>query len=153
MRLGKYYDDVDDRDAAFEHHRLGNELARRSRLRYDRAEMTQRVTRTLAAFDRHALAALGSRGIVSDVAVFVVGMPRSGTSLTEQILASHSQVHGAGELLYWIFAADAERAATRERRAATIAELGRAYLNGIAAQAPEASRIVDKLPVNFSHLG
>ena len=50
--LGKYYDDVDDRDAAFRHHRLGNELARRSRGRYDRAEMTQRVTRTLAAFDR-----------------------------------------------------------------------------------------------------
>ena len=55
--LGKYYDDVDDRDAAFQHHRRGNELARRSRSRYDRAEMTQRVTRTLAAFDRN-----GARG-------------------------------------------------------------------------------------------
>jgi tetratricopeptide (TPR) repeat protein len=151
--LGKYYDDVDDRDAAFEHHRMGNELARRSRLRYDRAEMTQRVTRTLAAFDGNALAALRPGGIASELPVFVVGMPRSGTSLTEQILASHPQVHGAGELLYWIFAADAERAAPPEQRAARINELGRAYLEGLAALAPDASRVVDKLPVNFRHIG
>ncbi len=151
--LGKYYDDVDDRDAAFRHHRMGNELARRSRLRYDRAEMTQRVTRTLAAFDRNALAALRPGGNPSDRPTFVVGMPRSGTSLTEQILASHPQVYGAGELLYWIFAADAERAATLEQRAATIAELGRAYLQGLARQAPDASRVVDKLPVNFRNIG
>jgi len=158
--LGKYYDDVDDPGAAFRHHRMGNEIARRSRTRYDRAEMTQRVTRILAAFDRGALAALRPGGLASERPVFVVGMPRSGTSLTEQILASHPQVHGAGELLYWIFAADAERAANPgqravnpEQRAAMIAELGRAYLEGLAAQAPDASRVVDKLPVNFRNAG
>lgn len=151
--LGKYYDDIDDPAAAFQHHRRGNELARGSRPGYDRAEMTQRVTRTLAAFDRHVLAALRSGGLGSERPVFVVGMPRSGTSLTEQILASHPEVHGAGELLYWIFAADAERAATAEKRAATIAGLGRAYLEGLAAQAPAASRVVDKLPVNFRNIG
>jgi tetratricopeptide (TPR) repeat protein len=151
--LGKYYDDVDDCDAAFQHHRRGNELARGSRSRYDRAEMTQRVTRTLAAFDRNVLAALRPGGLGSERPVFVVGMPRSGTSLTEQILASHPEVHGGGELLYWIFAADAERAATAERRAATIAELGRGYLEGLATQAPDASRVVDKLPVNFRNIG
>jgi tetratricopeptide (TPR) repeat protein len=151
--LGKYYDDVEDHDAAFQHHRMGNELAGRSRLRYDRAEMTQRVSRTLAAFDRNALAALRLGGIASERPLFVVGMPRSGTSLTEQILASHPEVHGAGELLYWSFAADAERAASPEQRAATIAELGRAYLEGLAARAPDASRVVDKLPVNFRNIG
>ena len=151
--LGKYYDDIDDFDAAFQHHRTGNELARRSRFRYDRAEMTQRVTRALTAFDRNALAALRPSGRPSDRPLFIVGMPRSGTSLTEQILASHPQVHGMGELLYWIDAADAERAATPERRAVTIAELGRAYLEGIAMQAPDASRVVDKLPVNFKNIG
>jgi tetratricopeptide (TPR) repeat protein len=151
--LGKYYDDVDNLDAAFRHHRLGNELARRTRVRYDRDDMTQRVTRTLAAFDRNALAALAHGGVASERPVFVVGMPRSGTSLTEQILASHPQVHGAGELLYWIFAADAERAASGECRAATIAELGRTYLEGLEAQAPDAARVVDKLPVNFRNVG
>jgi hypothetical protein len=132
---------------------MGNELARRSRPRYERAEVTQRVTRTLAAFDRHALAALRPGGIASELPVFVVGMTRSGTSLTEQILASHPQVHGAGELLYWIFAADAERAASPEQRAAMIAELGRAYLKGIATKARDASRVIDKLPVNFGNIG
>ena len=158
--LGKYYDDVDDPDAAFRHHRTANDIARGCRQRYDRAQMAQRVTRTLAAFDRNALAALRSGGPASERPVFIVGMPRSGTSLTEQILASHPQVHGAGELLYWIFAADAERAANPgqravnpERRGAMIAELGRAYLEGAAAQAPDASRIVDKLPVNFMNAG
>ena len=157
--LGKYYDDIDERDAAFEHHRLGNELARRSRLRYDREEMTLRVTRILAAFDQNALAALRSGGLGSERSVFVVGMPRSGTSLTEQILASHPEVYGAGELLYWIFAAQTEQAthlqqaARQLQRAAAIAELGGAYLEGITTQAPGASRIVDKLPVNFRNLG
>ncbi len=150
--LGKYYDDIEDSEAAFQHHRMGNELARRSRLHYDRAEMTQRVTRTLAAFDRDALAALRYGGLASERPVFIVGMPRSGTSLTEQILASHPEVHGAGELLYWIFAADAERAAPAEQRAATITELGRGYLQGLA-QTPGASRVVDKLPVNFRNIG
>ncbi|MGC2029018.1 MAG: sulfotransferase, partial [Steroidobacteraceae bacterium] len=151
--IGKYYDDIDDRDAAFEHHRMGNELARRTRGRYDLAEMTERVTRTLDAFDRTALASLRAGRVDSQRPVFVVGMPRSGTSLTEQILASHPEVHGAGELLYWIFAADAERAANPERRAATIAELGRNYLEGLATQSPDASRVVDKLPVNFRNIG
>ncbi len=151
--LGKYYDDVDDPDAAFRHHRTANEIARRSRSRYDRGEMTRRVTRILAAFDRNALAALRPGGLASERPVFVVGMPRSGTSLTEQILASHPQVHGAGELLYWIFAEDAERASNPKERAAMIVELGRAYLEGLAPQAPDASRVVDKLPVNFRNAG
>jgi tetratricopeptide (TPR) repeat protein len=164
--LGKYYDDVDDPDAAFRHHRTANDIARRCRQRYDRAELAQRVTRTIAAFDRNALAALRSGGPASERPVFVVGMPRSGTSLTEQILASHPQVHGAGELLYWIFAADTERAAhtmrpvtpeqravNPEQRAVLIAELGRAYLKGLATRAPEAPRVVDKLPVNFMNAG
>ena len=151
--LGKFYDDVGDHDAAFRHHRRGNELARASRPGYDRAEMTQRVTRTLAAFDRNDLAALRAGGPGSERPVFVVGMPRSGTSLTEQILASHPEIHGAGELLYWIFASDAERAATAEKRSATIADLGRAYLSGLATQAPDAARVIDKLPVNFRHIG
>jgi tetratricopeptide (TPR) repeat protein len=151
--LGKYYDEVDDLDAAFAHHHRGNELARRTRPRYDGPAMTERVTRILASFDRGALGSPTPGAEVSERPVFVVGMPRSGTSLTEQILASHPQVHGAGELLYWIFAADAEARAPAERRTATIARLGRDYLEGIASLAPEASRVIDKLPANFRHLG
>ncbi len=151
--VGKYYDDVGDYDAAFQHHRKGNELARRSRPRYDSAAMTQRVTRVLAVFDRCALETLRRAGLDSERPVFIVGMPRSGTTLAEQILASHPNVHGAGEQLYWNFAADLEAAAPPEQRAATIAELGREYLATLARLSAKAARVVDKLPSNFRNLG
>jgi tetratricopeptide (TPR) repeat protein len=151
--LGKYHDDLGEYDAAFHHHREANELARRSRPHYDRAAMTERVTRTLAAFDRSALETLRPCGLASERPVFVVGMPRSGTTLAEQILASHREVHGAGEQLYWSFAADVEAAAPAEQRAATIARLGREYLATLASLSAGASRVVDKLPSNFRNLG
>ena len=151
--LGKYCDDLGEAEAAFEHHRRGHELARRSRPRYDRAATTARVTRTLAAFNRRALEELRPAGLASERPVFLFGMPRSGTTLAEQILASHSQVHGAGEVLYWQFAADAELAAQPEQRAATIAALGRRYLELLEALPGAPARIVDKLPSNFKNLG
>jgi tetratricopeptide (TPR) repeat protein len=150
---GKYCDDIGAYEAAFEHHRVGNGLSRRSGLGYDRAATTRRVTQIIAAFDRSALDALRQAGLSSERPVFTVGMPRSGTTLVEQILASHPQVHGAGELLYWNFAADAERAAPPERRAAVIAELGRDYVATLAALSSAAARVVDKLPGNFENIG
>jgi tetratricopeptide (TPR) repeat protein len=151
--LGKYCDDVGDFDAAFEYHRRGHELARRSRPPYDRATTTARVTRTLAVFERSALEALRPAGLPSERAAFVFGMPRSGTTLAEQILASHPQVHGAGEVLFWQFAADAERASPPEQRMATIAALGRQYLASFETLPAEAVRVIDKLPSNFKNLG
>ena len=151
--LGKYYDDVGEDDAAFEHHRRGHELARRSRPPYDRVATSARVARTLAAFDRGALDELRPGGAASERPVFVFGMPRSGTSLAEQILASHPQVHGAGEELFWQLAADAELAAQTGQRAATIATLGRQYLSMLATFPPTVTRVIDKLPSNFKNLG
>jgi len=151
--LGKYCDDVGDFDAAFEYHRRGHELARRSRPPYDRAATSARVTRTLAVFDRAALEAPRPTGLASERPVFVFGMPRSGTTLAEQILASHPQVHGAGEVLFWQFAADAELASRPEQRTATIAAFGRQYLASFAALPASAVRVIDKLPSNFKNLG
>ena len=151
--FGKYSDDTGDFEAAFEHHRRGHELARRSRPPYDRAATSARVTRTLAVFDRPALEALRPAGLASERPVFVFGMPRSGTTLAEQILASHPQVHGAGEVLFWQFAADDELASPPERRPATIAALGRQYLAALAALPAAAVRVIDKLPSNFKNIG
>jgi tetratricopeptide (TPR) repeat protein len=151
--VGKYCDDVGDFDAAFEYHRRGHELARRSRPPYDRAATVARVTRTLGAFDRHALEALRPAGIASERPVFVFGMPRSGTTLAEQILASHPEVHGAGEVLFWQYGADTELAAPPEQRAAVIAALGRRYLALFEALPATAARVIDKLPSNFKNLG
>ena len=151
--LGKYHDEVGEPGPAFEHHRQGHELARRSRPPYDRTAASGRVTRTLACFDRQALAQLREAGNASERPVFVFGMPRSGTTLAEQILASHPGVHGAGEVLFWQFAADAELAAPPEQRGATIAALGRRYLELFAALPPRTLRVIDKLPSNFKNLG
>ena len=151
--LGKCCDDLGESDAAFEHHRRGHELARRSRPPYDRAATTARVTRTLSVFDRRALDELRAAGLATERPVFVCGMPRSGTTLAEQILASHRQVHGAGEVLFWQFAADAECSAPPERRAATIAALGRQYVELLAGLPAASARVVDKLPSNFKNLG
>jgi tetratricopeptide (TPR) repeat protein len=151
--LGKYCDDVGDFDAAFEYHRRGHELARRSRPPYERAATHARVTRTLAAFGRSALEAQPSAGSPSERPVFVFGMPRSGTTLAEQMLASHPEVHGAGEVLFWQFAADAELAARPEQRTATIAALGREYLASLETLPASAARVIDKLPSNFKNLG
>ncbi|HXB18522.1 MAG TPA: sulfotransferase [Steroidobacteraceae bacterium] len=151
--LGKYCDDLGEVEAAFEHHRRGHELARRSRPPYDRAATTARVSRTLSAFDRRTLEELRAAGLASERPVFVCGMPRSGTTLAEQILASHSRVHGAGEVLYWQFAADTEYSAPPDQRGATISALGRRYLELLAGLPATAARVIDKLPSNFKNLG
>ena len=105
----------------------------------------------------------GARATNRDPApVFIVGMPRSGTTLVEQILAAHRDVHGAGErvALGQAFAAlggpDADPSAARRAAALDGESLDRAaatYLAALHALAPDAARIVDKMPGNFLYLG
>jgi hypothetical protein len=85
--------------------------------------------------------------------VFIVGMPRSGTSLAEQILASHPSVFGAGELPFWTDAAAAYAAATGEDMQNLAATLGKDYLRRLDELSTDALRVVDKMPANFLHLG
>ncbi len=111
----------------------------------------------------HARLHDGARATNRDAApVFIVGMPRSGTTLIEQILAAHPQVHGAGErtALGGLFAALGGRggdAAAVERVAqvdgAALDTAAADYLAALHALAPTASRIVDKMPGNYRHLG
>jgi Tfp pilus assembly protein PilF len=107
--------------------------------------------------------ASGARASNDDPApVFIVGMPRSGTTLAEQILAAHGQVHGAGErtaLGQAFFALGAGRDEPRliERLAALprdkLDAAAEAYLRDLHALAPGKNRIVDKMPGNFNYLG
>ncbi len=95
-------------------------------------------------------------GTASSRPVFIVGMPRSGTSLAEQILASHSQAFGAGELMFWSNASNGYKA--RLRRATGPIELplhqfARDYLQLLERLSPDAQRVIDKMPGNFMHLG
>jgi tetratricopeptide (TPR) repeat protein len=153
--LGKYFDDIGDHEQAFASFRAANELARRLYPRYDRAGLTNLVERMIARCGAEFLACAHAGAASSDRPVFIIGMPRSGTSLVEQILASHPQVFGAGEIRFWervLGAArgwdgeDVEGQVVREQLAAD-------YLERLGAGAGTARRVIDKLPGNFLYAG
>jgi tetratricopeptide (TPR) repeat protein len=162
--LAKAYADIKEYRASFERLLSGNALKR--------AQIQYNETAALAAFDniknvftpelvRQKQALDG--GQPSSVPIFIVGMPRSGTSLVEQILASHPQVHGAGELRNFNEAVQAmcrssEPASsypemTLKLDANSIGAIGERYLASVRTLAPEARRITDKLPSNYYYAG
>ena len=144
--LGKYYDDLGNHSGAFASYTCANELVREMGPRYDPAAMEAFVERlTRLQFD------LPKAGATR--AGLIVGMPRSGTSLAEQILASHPQVRGAGELSYWRdWWAERPRDAP-DPAAEEIALAGERYLALLAARTAPAPIGIDKMPYNFLYLG
>ena len=151
--MGKYHDDLQQYNDAFEQYRRANELSRRHRARYDPQRWEQQVQRLVQTQDDRWLQRAMRHGIRSTRPVFVVGMPRSGTSLIEQILSSHREVHGAGELSFWNSAAGAlERGGDAEAEA-DIACVAGEYLQQLDGLSKDAARVVDKMPDNFRHLG
>jgi tetratricopeptide (TPR) repeat protein len=124
---------------------------------YDRAGAAEYFRRLRAAIDGATLAELAAAGHGSELPVFVIGPPRSGTSLVEQILASHSAVHGAGELRsVGQLCGQLERASGRPFAEAFRAvserdrrRMGDAYLARLTRLAPTARRVVDKMPANL----
>ena len=118
---------------------------------------------SLAYFSGRAMVGLPHSSCTSDVPVFIVGMPRSGTSLVEQIIASHPQARGAGELPYinrfvaslpgLIGTEKAYPQCLEEADPALLDSLAADYLGHLRRHAPDAARIVDKLPHNFMWLG
>lgn len=153
--LGKYFDDTGDFAEAFKHYRRGNELHRQLAQPYDRAARIAFFDDMIGTYTRERLAYGGSAATDSRQPVFVVGMMRSGTSLVEQIIASHPQAAGAGELDFWI-----DRMRQHEhrlRRAPPEPELARefvaSYLGILSRRAPGALRVVDKSNFNSDVLG
>ena len=157
--LGKAFADLKEPERSFQHWLAGNALKRRT-IAYDKAATLGLCQRIRATFTSELMAQKRGGGAPSPAPVFVVGMPRSGTSLIEQILASHSKVFGAGELEAFPAAmADVLKETTPETIAAvsheTLRQLGERYLCALTrtATASPPERIVDKLPTNFLSLG
>jgi tetratricopeptide (TPR) repeat protein len=98
--LGKAYDEGGRHEEAFGHWFEGNALKRR-RIAYDEVAMLKSMDRVRAVFTRELIGRWRNVGHRSSVPVFIVGMPRSGSTLVEQILASHPEVFGGGELKHF----------------------------------------------------
>jgi tetratricopeptide (TPR) repeat protein len=153
--MGKYFDDLQDFDRAFAQFRLANRLARTFKNAYDRDQHSKSIDAAIQMFDRSWLARATREGSTSERPVFIVGMPRSGTTLTEHVLCSHPSIFGAGELTFWKSATDRflRSLALTESTALPIGPLAEEYLRLLAALSPDALRVVDKMPANFLFLG
>ena len=162
--LGPMYEQTGQYRQAFEHYQSGNALRRAKTGHYDQGndEAWFHVVRrwlTAQTFSR-----LARSGLPSQRPIFVLGFPRSGTTLTEQILASHSKVFGAGELNYFNREALALLAefegkvasfnTSRPIEAHTIERMAQAYLDvQLAGINSQSEHVVDKMPHNFERLG
>jgi tetratricopeptide (TPR) repeat protein len=152
--MGKYCDDVNDFAQAFENFRRGNELLRTVAQEYDRKTRSQLIDELIRVYTRESISNIRAAGSTSTKPVFVVGMPRSGTSLAEQIIASHPAVYGAGELRFWPDLMAKETGPTRGILSETARlEVAKEYLHVLESLSASASRIIDKAPVNSDFLG
>jgi hypothetical protein len=154
--IGKALEDIGAYDAAFFHLSRANSF-RHGTSSFDLATHTRLTDRLIKTFDQAFFVNRMGIGTGSKVPVFVLGMPRSGTTLIEQILASHSQVYGAGELnIFGNLTGD--RVSPFPEASATLTgsdltSLGADYANALTARDPNALRITDKMPRNFLFVG
>ena len=160
--LGKAYDDCGEYDKAFEHFEHANEIEAR-RYRFNRERHVIALQKVKDHFPAALFERFAGAGSTSERPVFVVGMPRSGTTLVEQIIASHPSVHGADELTMIQQCTDRLAAEFGSERpypecigdidAATIARFADEYLAHLRTHSTSALRVTDKMPANFWHLG
>jgi tetratricopeptide (TPR) repeat protein len=155
--LGDLFDRNGDYEAAFHHYQQANEIRKYA---CDRSVYDEYLRLIMRRFPPGSFGDDGSHADYPPV-ILIVGMPRSGTSLVEQILASHPQVHGAGELPY---VGNLVMQYSREKKtpsqtlldhmsAADIRAFGKKYLKQVRAIAPGSRFVTDKMPHNFLHLG
>ena len=160
--LGKALDDVGDYARAFEHFCQGNALKRRE-VDYDEAATGQAFRSLTGTFGSIIFELLERVGDPSSVPIFVLGMPRSGSTLVEQILASHPQVYAIGELTNlsdiitaWsaaLFRPDSSSASRGAFDPGGLRKLGEAYLASLPPRPAGKTRVTDKAPGNFFHVG
>lgn len=157
---GKALDDAGRYDDAFRCFGEGNTIVRAERP-FDPDRHRRFSEAVIERFPGDRLDTLAAADVVDETPVFILGMPRSGTTLVEQILSSHPAVHGGGELKVLGRTIGAEAGEPLERGfpewlgrldGDAVRRVGETYLAGLPAKAG-ASRVTDKMPSNFAYLG
>ena len=159
--LAKVFEDCGEYDQAFQYLKQGNDL-RFSRFNYDIKTDEDFITSIMASFTKDALASVSPSTESSKRPIFIVGMPRSGTSLAEKILASHSKVHGGGELEYFfrlgtrLFIDESTNFLYKNIStydANKFVQMAENYLKQIETLNNKAEHVTDKLPLNMLLIG
>ena len=151
--LGKAHDDIGDYAEAMRHIDAANRI-RSAAAVLDRASLARQTGWLIAATPPGYLDRRPDLGVADETPILIVGMPRSGTTLVEQILSSHPDVAPGGELGFWL---ERNRAGVGIFDAAARPEVVRSladdYLAVLRAISPDAARVTDKMPFNFGLLG
>ena len=161
--LGKAYEDRGDYERAWDHYRRGN-VSQRAQVKYDPVQTAVMNDRILGVFDAALIEKLRGAGDPDPSPIFILGLPRSGSTLLEQILATHTDVEGTSELPYVGRLATSLNLnrpdgvnypeATRELGPSNLSAMGRDYLaRARMHRRSGASRFIDKMPNNFPNAG
>lgn len=160
--LGKYFEDREDYPKAFSYYTRGGAIKRKS-VRFDPVEFDTQTDRVIEVFTPEFFEERASFGYPDPAPIFIVGLPRSGSTLIEQILSSHSQVDGTAELVDLMTLAHQ----TGQNRfdnlkfpeslidihADSIEDLGKEYIERTLHHRQGAPYFTDKMPNNFPHIG
>jgi tetratricopeptide (TPR) repeat protein len=152
--IGKYYDQIGDFAKAFRSFQRAKELVKTASVDYDSERQARMGDTLISAYGRELLARPQPGASQSSLPILVVGMPRSGSTLVEQIVASHPAVRGAGEIEFWGQAIGKQPSLLQEPPDAPMRRrLAESYLRALSANSANAGRVVDKTLSNAQILG
>jgi len=160
--LGKAFEDIKDFKEAFKYLEIGNRLHRQT-FNYSSSTREQMFEDLKQNFSSDFFEKINTDSLLGENIIFVLGMPRSGTSLIEQILSSHSKIYGAGELRLFKEAVDEFFYPVKDKKfprnllthdSSMFDVLGKAYIESVEKlNRNKVNLIVDKMPYNFQYIG
>jgi tetratricopeptide (TPR) repeat protein len=151
--IGKLLDDLGEYQQAMQHFDMANRLRGREAT-FDRAAFSRHCDRLAERFTSAFFAANRAFGLDDETPLLILGMPRSGTTLVEQIISSHPAIAAGGELPFWPRRPSAPGIAEATDLTPEAArDLSREYLAVLRRIGPQAARVTDKAPFNFHRLG